>query len=136
MPIEKAFAIRAPMDAIYAALERDLSDASQHAGETFEIIRRDPPRTLELRVTIGGVPCWLTYSLAAREDDTEVAARLTPFGWKYTLFRIMTFGMRDQGYEVALVEGLANLKAEVEDAEGVDGADEMAKSTPGPAPGE
>ena len=44
-----------------------------------------------------------------------VPARLVPFGWKYTLFRVMTFGMRDQGYEIALVEALANLKAEVED---------------------
>ncbi len=114
MPIEKAFAIRAEPQVIYDAIERDLGAADEHAGDMFEVLRRDPPRSLELRVTIGDVPCWLTYILEPKDDHTEVAARLTPFGWKYTLFRIMTFGMRDQGYEIALVEALANLKAEVE----------------------
>lgn len=122
MPIEKAFAIRAEAQVIYDAIERDLKAADAHEGDTFAILRRDPPRSLELRVTIGDVPCWLTYILEPKTDHTEVAARLTPFGWKYTLFRIMTFGMRDQGYEIALVEALANLKAEVEDAEASGGA--------------
>jgi hypothetical protein len=121
MPSEKAFAIRAEPGVIFAAIERDLQAASDDASDTFEIIRRDPPRSIELRVTIGGIPCWLTYTLTPNEDHTEVAARLTPFGLKYTLFRIMTFGMRDQGYEIALVEALANLKAEVEDPDETDG---------------
>ena len=122
MPIEKAFAIRAEPQVIYDAIERDLNMADEHEGDTFAVVRRDPPRSLELRVTIGGVPCWLTYILEPKADHTEVAARLTPFGWKYTFFRIMTFGMRDQGYEIALVEALANLKAEVEDPRDSDGA--------------
>ncbi len=135
MPIEKAFAIHAEAREIYDAIERDLRDAAEHAGDTFEVIRRDPPRSLELRVTIGGVPCWLTYLLEAKTDHTEVAARLTPFGWKYTCFRIMTLGMRDQGYEIALVEALANLKAEVEgtDVEYVE-EDDDASSNDAPSP--
>ncbi len=124
MPIEKAFAIRAEPGVIFAAIERDLQAASDDASDTFEIIRRDPPRIIELRVTIGGIPCWLTYTITPGEDHTEVAARLTPFGMKYTLFRIMTFGMRDQGYEIALVEALANLKAEVEDPDEADGLEQ------------
>ena len=123
MPIEKAFAIRAEPQAIFAAIERDLASAREHEGETFEIVRRDPPRSMELRVTIGGIPCWLVYELRAEADFTEVTARLVPFGWRYTMFRIMTFGMRDQGYEIALVEALANLKAEVEDDFSDEGAD-------------
>jgi hypothetical protein len=115
MSIEKAFAIRAAPHEIYAAIERDLHAAHEHAGDTFAVLRRDPSRSIELRVTIGGMPCWLTYTLEPKPDHTEVVARLVPFGWKYTLFRIMTFGMRDQGYEIALVEALANLKSEVED---------------------
>lgn len=115
MPIEKAFAINASPHVIYAALERELGDASEHAGSTHEVLRRDPGRTLALRVTIGGVPCWLTYQLQPREDHTEVIAQLQPFGWRYTFFRIITLGMRDGGFEIALVEGLANLKAEVEE---------------------
>lgn len=116
MPIEKAFAIHAAPAPIYAAIERDLrgAESESESSDTFEVIREDPPRSIELRVTMGSIPCWLTYTLAPQDDHTEVAARLTPFGWKYTLFRIMTFGMRDQGYEIALVEALANLKAEVE----------------------
>lgn len=114
VPIEKAFAIHAQPHEIYAAIERDLGAAGEHEGDVFEVMRRDPSRSIELRVTIGGIPCWLSYTLRPAADHTEVSARLVPFGWKYTFFRIMTFGMRDQGYEVALVEALSNLKAEVE----------------------
>ena len=121
MTIEKAFAINASPADIYDALERDLRDADAHAGSTFEVLRRDPGRALDLRVTIAGVPCWLTYRLEPREGFTEVIALLTPFGLKYTLFRIMTLGLRDQGFEVSLVEGLANLKAAVESRDDDDG---------------
>lgn len=116
MPIEKAFAINAPPHVIYAALEHDLGEASDHAGDTHEVLRRDPSRSLELRVTIGGVPCYLTYRLEPRADHTEVIAQLQPFGWRYTFFRIITLGLRNDGFQIALVEGLANLKAEVEQA--------------------
>ena len=125
MPIEKAFAIHAPPHEIYAAIERDLGAAGEHEGDVFEVVRRDPLCSIELRVTIGGIPCWLSYTLLPTPDHTEVIARLVPFGWRYTFFRIMTFGMRDQGYEIALVEALANLKAEVEGRdEGPDEDDE------------
>jgi hypothetical protein len=71
-----------------------------------------------MRVTIGNIPCWLVYTLEPKDGYTEIVGRMTPFGWKNAVFRLMTFGMRDQGYEVALVEALANLKAEVEDPDG------------------
>ena len=126
MAIEKAFAINATPHNIFAAIERDLASAGQHAGETFEVIKRDPERSIDLRVTIGNVPCWLTYRLEPRAEHTEVVATLVPFGWKYALFKMMTFGLRDQNFEIALVEGLANLKAEVEDAlEEVDESEEL-----------
>jgi hypothetical protein len=114
MSVEKAFAIHAAPDEIYAAIERDLTEAASHEGDTFEVLRRDPPRQIDLRVTIGGVPCWLTYRITPRENDTEVAGVITPYGWRYTFFTIITFGLRKQGFEVALVEGLANLKRELE----------------------
>jgi hypothetical protein len=118
MSIEKAFAIHSSQEAIFAALTDELQRAADEASGTFDVVRTDPPRSIDLRVAIGGVPCWLTYRLEPRPDHTEVIAVLTPFGLKYTLFRIMTFGLRDQGYEVALVQGLANLKAAVEGGEG------------------
>lgn len=116
MNIEKAFAISATPQEIFAAIERDLEGASEHEGRTFDVLHRDPPSRMDLRVTIAGVPCRLTYRLTQQRDHTEVAATLIPTGWKHALFRIMTFGMQRQGYEVALVESLANLKAGVEDA--------------------
>jgi hypothetical protein len=113
MSVEKAFAIHAAPAVIFAALERDLAEAEQQGG-SFEVVRRETPRRLELRVTIGGFPCWLTYTLTPTEDYTEVAARVIPFGIKYTLFRIMTLGLHDGGLAVALVQGLTNLKEAVE----------------------
>lgn len=118
MAIEKAFAIEAPPAAIFKALESDLMDAAENIGTTFEVLRSEPDRQLDLRVTIAGVPCWLTYRLVPAEGRTEVIATLVPTGYRYVLFKIMTLGMREQNFEVALVEGLANLKAHVEGAAG------------------
>lgn len=112
--IEKAFAVRATPADIFAAIERDLADASDHEGDTYQVLRRDPPHLMHLRVTISGMSCWLTYRLHERGDHTEVAAQLEPFGWRYVLFRLMTFGLREQGFQFALVQSLANLKEAVE----------------------
>jgi hypothetical protein len=122
LAIEKAFAIKASAEKIYAALQQELEEAAAHGDESFELLKRDPPRSIELRVTIGGVPCWLTYRLKPEQGYTEVAATLVPFGWRYVLFRIVTLGMRQQGYEMALVQGLANLKEAVEDGAAPDDA--------------
>jgi hypothetical protein len=65
-------------------------------------------------VTIGAIPCLLTYRLDEKDGHTEITGTLSPYGWKYGAFRIMTFGMRKQVFEIALVEALANLKAAVE----------------------
>jgi hypothetical protein len=114
MPIEKAFAIDAPPAVIYDAIERDLAAADAHSGSTWEALRRDPPHALDLRVTIGGVPCELAYRITPEDDYTEVSATLTPYGLKHAIFRIITFGMQNQGFEAALVQSLANLKESVE----------------------
>ena len=117
MPIEKVFAIRATPQAIYAAIEGDLASASAHEGDAYEILHRDPGRSIDMRVTFGMIQCKLRYLLEPKDGHTEVTGTLTPYGWQYTLFRTMTFGMRDQNFAVALVESLANLKAAVEDGE-------------------
>ncbi len=114
MPIEKAFAIHGSPYDIYAALERDISDARAHDETTFEVLRKDPGRSIDLRVMIAGVPCYLTYTLKPKPDHTEVAATLVPYGWKYVLFQIITLGLRSDGFAIALVQGLSNLKEEVE----------------------
>jgi hypothetical protein len=122
MSIEKAFAIKATPQEIYQALERDVARGAGDPG--FEVLRRERDREIELRVTMGGIPCWLTYRLEPKPGYTEVVALLTPFGMKAALFRIMTFGMHDHGFEVALVQGLANLKESVEEPAPDDQLDE------------
>jgi hypothetical protein len=123
MPIEKAFAIRAAPDAIYDALDGELREAASDDDGAFEVLERDPGRRMALRVSIGGVPCRLTYVITPRLVDTEVSATLEPSGWRYALFRFITLGMNQQGFELALVQGLANLKAALEDEPEEDAAD-------------
>ena len=117
MPIDTTFAINASPQQVFAALERDLMGAREHQGSTFEVLDSRRPESLDLRVTIGGIPCRLRYRITGSDDDEdrcEVNAALTPYGWRYVFFKIITLGMRDQNFKVMLVEGLANLKAEVE----------------------
>ncbi len=115
MPIEKVFAINATPREIFAAIERDLDAASEYAGDVHDVLRRERDRLVEMRVTIGAIPCLLTYRLDERDGHTEITGTLSPYGWKYGAFRTMTFGMRKQVFEFALVEALANLKAAVEE---------------------
>lgn len=121
MSIEKAFAIHASPERIYAALEEELRVAAAESDDACEILESVPNRSFELRVTIGGVQCWLTYRLEPKEGYTEVSGRLMPFGWRYLLFRVITLGQRDYGFAMALVQGLSNLKEALESPD--DGAD-------------
>ena len=121
MPIEKAFAIHASPERIYAALDEELREAAAESDGGFEILKRDPGRSFELRVTIGGVPCWLTYRIEPKGAHTEVSGQIIPFGFRYALFRIITLGMRDYGFAMVLVQGLSNLKEALESPD--DGAD-------------
>ncbi|TAK58241.1 MAG: hypothetical protein EPO22_11170 [Dehalococcoidia bacterium] len=121
MPIEKAFAIHATPERIYAALDEELREAEAASDGEFEILKRDAGRSFELRVNIGGVPCWLTYRIEPKGEYTEVSGQIIPFGFRYALFRIITLGMRDYGFAMALVQGLSNLKEALESPD--DGAD-------------
>lgn len=114
MSIEKAFAIHATAERIYAALDEELSEAAAESDGEFEILKRDPGRSFDLRVKIGGVPCWLTYRIEPEGEYTEVSGQLIPFGLRYALFRMVTLGMRDYGFAMALVQGLSNLKEALE----------------------
>ena len=117
MPIEKAFAIRASPERIYEALDDELREAEQDSDGGFEILNREPGRSFELRVTIGGVPCWLIYRIEPKGGYTEVSGQIIPFGLRYALFRIITLGMRDYGFAMALAQGLSNLKEALESAD-------------------
>lgn len=114
MSIEKVFAIKAAPSDIYAALLRDIGAASAYEDTLFEVLERKRDERLRLKVNVGFVPCILTYVITAADGVTEVAARLDPYGWRWVLFQAGTLGLRRQNMEMVLVEGLANLKAEVE----------------------
>lgn len=112
MPLEKAFAIKAEPAAIWRALTGELEVADQSA---YSVERAVPDELLSLWVNLqGGIRAVVTYRLIPREDHTEVVATMEPQGLRYAIFRILTLGRADTNYELALVEGLANLKRAVE----------------------
>lgn len=117
--MEKVFSIRGSASDIYAALLRDIATASPYEESLFDVLERERDRSLRLRVTVGFVPCILTYTI--KEDQQaascEVTARLDPYGWKWVAFQAATLGLRRHSMEMILVQGLANLKAEVEGSE-------------------
>jgi hypothetical protein len=110
---EKAFAINAPPDAIWRALTGELQIADT---STFEIERAIPNRELSLWVDLqGGVRASLTYKLLPREGHTEVVASMTPMGFRYLIQKMITLGRADTNYQIALVQGLSNLKEAAEE---------------------
>lgn len=112
MPLEKAFAIHAEPATIWRALTEELESADP---EAYELERSEPPSLLTLRVQLqGGVAARITYQLIPRADHTEVVATMEPEGFRYAFFRLITLGRSDTGYELALVQGLSNLKQAAE----------------------
>jgi hypothetical protein len=112
--IEKVFAIHGSANDIYSALQRDIASAYASEGDAFEVLRRERDQSIELHVKMGGVPCYLTYSIEETPEHTEVTARCEPHGWQWVMFQVATLGMRRSALEMALVQGLVNLKAEIE----------------------
>ena len=116
MTLEKAFAIKAEPAAIWQALTAELAQAEQGA---YEVERAVTNESLSIWVTLQmGVRAAITYRLIPREDHTEVVATMAPQGFRYVLFRILTLGRADVNYELALAQGLSNLKAAVEEGKG------------------
>jgi len=113
--IEKAFAINGTPQAIWLALTGDLE-----LGDTsrYEIERAIANDSLSLWIQLqGGIRARLTYKLIPRAEHTEVVATMEPEGIRYAVLRFITIGRADTNYEIALVEGLANLKRAVETAQ-------------------
>jgi hypothetical protein len=117
VPLEKAFAINATPEVIWRALTSELEGA---VGEHYRVEQTVPSELLSLWVRLNfGIEANLTYRLIPREGHTEVVATMEPGGFRYGLFRILTFGRGDTNYELLLVEGLSNLKRAVEGERGV-----------------
>lgn len=112
MPLEKAFAIKAEPAAIWDALTGELAIGDE---STYEVDRAIPRQELAIWVQLmGGIRASITYRLIPHDDHTEVVATIVPQGFRYVMFRILTFGRTDTNYEMLLAEGLSNLKQAVE----------------------
>jgi hypothetical protein len=110
-PIERAFAINADPEAIWAALWHDLS---QGDAEVFDVEASTWPRTLSLRLDLGGMPSRLTYSIEPRPGHTEVAILAEALSWRYAIYQVLTFGHYRRNLELMLTVALANLKTALE----------------------
>lgn len=116
MALEKAFAIHAEPAVIWRELTRELAEAPP-GSHTVE--RSLEARELSVRVELqNGIEALITYELIPREDHVEVVARMEPQGFRYGFMRAITLGRYDTGYELALAEGLSNLKEAAERAAG------------------
>jgi hypothetical protein len=110
-PIERAFAINADPETIWAALWHDLS---QGDAELFDVESSTWPRSLSLRVDLGGMPSRLTYTIVPRSDDTEVALLAEALSWRYAMYQVLTFGHYRRNLELMLTVALSNLKSAIE----------------------
>jgi hypothetical protein len=123
MTLEKAFAVHAEPAVIWRELTRELAQAPP-GSHTVE--RSVEGQELAVRVELQkGVEAVITYLLIPREEYVEVVARMEPHGFRYALMRAFTLGRYDIGYQLALAEGLSNLKMAAEAA-----ASEGAKEQP------
>lgn len=112
MSLEKAFAINAEPAAIWRALTGELEVAD---GGGYEVERAVPNELLSIWVDLqSGIRAMITYRIIPRDEHTEVVATIEPEGFRYALFRVLTFGRADVNFEIMLTEGLANLKSAVE----------------------
>jgi hypothetical protein len=110
--IEKAFAIKASPTEIWHALtgELEIGDRSR-----YEVERAITNESISLWVELqGGIRARMTYKLIPRDEHTEVVATMEPEGARYAFFKFITLGRATINYEIALVEGLSNLKRAVE----------------------
>ena len=110
-PIERAFAIHADPETIWAALWHDLS---QGDAQVFDVESSTWPRTLSLRVDLGGLPSRLTYTIEPQPEHTEVALLAEALSWRYGLYQFVTFGHYRRNLELMLTLALSNLKSALE----------------------
>ncbi len=111
---ERAFAIDAPRDRIWNALLKEVRDGVESGVAT--ILREERPRLLELDVQVArGLGIRYCYTLTVDVSHTEVAVRVYPYGIRFAIGNIMSLGRGRTSYMLAATQGLANLKASVED---------------------
>ena len=111
---ERVFAINAPPDRIWRTLLKEVREGVESGTAT--ILREEPPRVLELEVRLSrGLAVRYDYALAVNGPHTEVTVSVNPYGIRFAVANIFSLGRGVTPYMLAVTQGLANLKASVED---------------------
>ena len=110
---ERAFAINASPEKIWRALIEEVYGGVESGH--VAIIQETPPRFLKLNVRLSrGLTVGYQYKLILSESYTEVSVSVEPYGIRYVLGNIFSFGRGITPHMLAATQGLANLKASVE----------------------
>ncbi len=111
---ERVFAIEAPPRRIWRTLLNEVRTGVESG--TVTILREEPPELLELEVRISrGLAIRYRYALVRNGSNTEVAVTVNPYGLRFAVANIFSLGRGVTPYMLAVTQGLANLKASVED---------------------
>ncbi len=107
------FAIQASPAAIWRVLLAEI-DIGVAAGRA-RLRDLEAPRVLSVDVALGwGLRVRYHYTLTDRGRHTEVEASAAPSGIRYRVAAVLTLGRAARAYRLALAQGLANLKAALE----------------------
>ena len=110
---ERAFAISASPQKIWRVLIKEVYSGVQLGRVT--IIEERPYSFLELNVRLNkGLAVLYRYELIQSESYTEVSVTVEPYGIRYVLANIFSFGRGITPHMLAVTQGLANLKEVVE----------------------
>ena len=113
MADDRAFAVQAPPEVIWRLLRQEAQEGVE-SGRA-RILRQEAPRRMVLTVQMGwGLQIEYEYGIAVKEDHTEVSCRVRPHGLRHRMANLISFGRGTTPYQLALTQGLANLKQEAE----------------------
>ena len=115
MADERAFAVKAPPELIWRLLREEAQQGVD--GGRAEILHPEAPRQMVLKVQMGwGLQVEYDYAIAIKAEHTEVSCRVRPHGVRHRMANLVSFGRGKSPYQLALTQGLANLKLEAEKA--------------------
>ena len=108
MADDRAFAVQAPPEVIWRLLRQEAQEGVE-SGRA-RILHQEAPRRMVLTIQMG----WGLQIEYVKEDHTEVSCRVRPHGLRHRMANLISFGRGTTPYQLALAQGLANLKQEAE----------------------
>lgn len=115
MADERAFAVQAPPELVWRLLRAEAQQGVE-SGRA-QILHQEAPRRMVLLVQMGWrLRVEYEYAIAVKPEHTEVSCRVRPHGLRHRMANLVSFGRGTSAYQLALTQGLANLKDEAEKA--------------------